>query len=226
MDDLDHLLREAGARWRAAQPPPPTIDDVSWTNGGRPSNFVWRLVGAAIVGAGAVVTVVLVTGLWTQVVRGPQVGTSGPVASATTRPANVTEACDFTRPNPPFAAPAPYPSSPPGDRYAWFGTPQLWTRLELDGEVWKRSEGLRVKIFWWSSDWQPREEPEPAITVVATRLDGPGTFRVGPGTNATADDLGGTAMLVGVEFPSAGCWQLTAQHRDAVLSHVVWIKDE
>ena len=41
-----------------------------------------------------------------------------------------------------------------------------------------------------------------------------------------ADSLGGEAMLVGIEFPTAGCWQLTAEYRDAVLSYVVWIKDQ
>lgn len=91
MNDLDHLLREAGARWRAAQPPPRTIDDLSLTETGRPLSSVWRLVGAAIVGAGAVVMVVLGIGLWTQVARGPQVGTSGPVDSAPTHPASATE---------------------------------------------------------------------------------------------------------------------------------------
>lgn len=90
MDDLDHLLPEAGARWRAAQPLPRTIDDVSLTDTGRPLNAAWRL-GAAILGAGAVVMVGLVIGLWTQVARGPQVGISGPVASATTSPASAIE---------------------------------------------------------------------------------------------------------------------------------------
>ena len=90
MDDLDHQLREAGARWRAALPPPRTIDVVTLTDTGRPLKAAWRL-GAAILGAGAVVMVVLVIGLWTQVARGPQVGTSGPLASATTHPASATE---------------------------------------------------------------------------------------------------------------------------------------
>ena len=33
-------------------------------------------------------------------------------------------------------------------------------------------------------------------------------------------------MLVGIEFPTPGCWQMTAEYRGAVLSLVVWIKDE
>jgi hypothetical protein len=32
-------------------------------------------------------------------------------------------------------------------------------------------------------------------------------------------------MLVGVEIPTAGCWQITASYRDAVLSYVVSVTD-
>lgn len=33
-------------------------------------------------------------------------------------------------------------------------------------------------------------------------------------------------QAVGIEFPTPGCWQLTAEYRGAALSYVVWIKDE
>lgn len=42
------------------------------------------------------------------------------------------------------------------------------------------------------------------------------------GTNAIADF--GSAMLVGVEFPFAGCWQVTGNYRDASLTYVLWLK--
>lgn len=153
-----------------------------------------------------------------------------PATSATASPGNVGESCAVTRPDPPFAAPSPYPASPPNEHSAWFGTPQLWTMLELDGEVWdaaNTSFPVQIKTFWWSSDWPgQRIEQEPAITVVATRLDGPGTITTDDATNAAADSLGGEAMLVGIEFPTPGCWQLAAEYRGAVLSYVVWITDE
>jgi hypothetical protein len=229
MDDLDHLLRDAGARWRASQPPPPAVDDVALANA-QQSTFGWPVVAAAAaMGAGAVLIVVLALGVWTQMMDGPRIRTGGPAASVADSPAMATEACTVTRPNPPFSAPSPYPATPPDDRYAWFGTPQLWTMLKLDGEVWDGNSplALLLKMFWWSSNWAGmREEPEPAITVVATRLDGPGTVTTDHATNAAADSLGGEAMLAGIEFPSPGCWQVTAQYRGAVLSYVVWIKDE
>lgn len=152
----------------------------------------------------------------------PSTTPGAPSASSAPSSSTASAACAITRPTPLLTAPAPYPSSPPRGGAAWYGTPQLWTMLELEGEVWNLP-ALGEKTWWWSADWQPADEPEPAIVVTGTRLDGPGTFTAGPGTNANSADLGGWAMLVGVEFPSAGCWQLTAEYRDAVLSYVVQV---
>ena len=60
--------------------------------------------------------------------------------------------------------------------------------------------------------------------MTGARLDGTGTLESSGGTNASADF--GTAMLVGVEFPTAGCWQLTGRYRNATLSYVVSITDD
>jgi hypothetical protein len=59
--------------------------------------------------------------------------------------------------------------------------------------------------------------------VTGTRLDAPGTFVAGnPGTNALADF--GSAMLVGVEIPSIGCWEIRAEYKGAVLAVVVLVE--
>lgn len=41
-------------------------------------------------------------------------------------------------------------------------------------------------------------------------------------TNAFASDIG-SAMLVGVGIPAAGCWQITGRIKGAELSFVVWV---
>lgn len=230
MDDLDRFLRDAGARWRASQPPPPEVDEAALANAAS-STFGWpALAAAGAVGAGAMLIGVLALGMWTQIMDTPGIRTGGPGASPAGSSAVTAEACAVTRPNPSLGAPPPYPDSPPDDRYAWFGTPELWTMLDLDGEVWdaaNTSFPVSQKLFWWSSNWAGmREDQQPALTVVATRLDGPGTVRTDEATNASADSLGGEAMLAGIEFPTPGCWQLTGQYGDAVLSYVVWITDE
>ena len=53
MDDLDRLFRDAGAHWRASQPPAPEIDDVALANAPR-CTLGWPVAAAAgAMGAGA-----------------------------------------------------------------------------------------------------------------------------------------------------------------------------
>ena len=149
-------------------------------------------------------------------------------AAATPTPSpGAAAACAVTRPEPVFKAPKPFPVRPPAYyRSDWYGSGHLWTMLDHDGETWQHlptsPSGLTQKTFWWSQDWIAADEPEPAISVTGHRLDGPGGFSFGPGTNATADF--GTAMLVGIEIPTAGCWEITARYRTATLSYVVSVR--
>jgi len=232
MDEIDKLLDEAGERWRASQPPPAMVDPASLTRetgigaGRLLLSFAAGAAGAALVLA--TVWIAAQFGIWHRVEE-PNIGKPPSEAGASTPVATGNTGCSVTRPDPAFVAPSPYPAAPPLlYESEWFGSEALWTMIDRDGEVWRfpqGADGLHVKRFWWSVEWRGmRDEPEPAITVVGTRLDGPGTFTSEPGTNASADF--GEAMLAGVEIPTAGCWQITANYRDAVLSFVVWVTDD
>ncbi len=133
-------------------------------------------------------------------------------SAATAADCRPTEARAAFVPPPPFAK---QPAAVHDSR--WFGTPSLWTMLR-PGD---KPDGLSQKLFWWSADWAPDTEPNPAITVVARRLDGTASLAAGPGTNATSDF--GTAMLVGVQFPTGGCWEVTGRYRGSSLSYVEWV---
>jgi hypothetical protein len=248
MNDIDTLLHDAGALWRASQPNPSAIDPVALIASRRQSSPASLLLAGA---AGA--ALVLVIGAVSMQMGLRPGGGPGPVGPSpqpsvqpspqpvqSVEPSQIAASptagrsattCEVTRPIPPFTPPAAFLATPPAV-YAsdWFGSAALWTMIAHQGETWKQSElphnpdGLTQKTFWWSADWPARAEPEPAITVVGTRLDAPGSFTFGPGTNASADF--GTAMLVGVDFPTPGCWQLTARYREAVLSYVVWITED
>ena len=98
--------------------------------------------------------------------------------------------------------------------------------LSRDGETWldlpHGPDGFGQKTFWWSADFNVNLELQPALAVSGRRLDEAGSFvSSGPGTNAQADF--GSAMLMGIDVPSAGCWEITGTYRDATLSYVVWI---
>lgn len=149
-------------------------------------------------------------------------------ATTASPPPTATPACEVTRPDPAFVPPRPFLATPPADyEGAWYGSAALWTMLRDGGDVWgpwvRLDGGLPQKTFWWSAAWVPQAELEPAITVVGRRIDRPGSFRFGPGTNASADF--GTAMLVGIDLPDYGCWEITGRYRGASLSYVVAVVD-
>lgn len=126
-----------------------------------------------------------------------------------------------------FVPPEPYPATPP-ELYVshfWYGTPELWTMLREDGTWYFTARGephYTQKIFWWRQGYSPQAEPEPELLVTARRLDAPGeTFSASGATNATADF--GAAMLIGVDIPNGGCWEITGHYKGHDLSFVVWV---
>ena len=135
--------------------------------------------------------------------------------------------CPITVPqDPPFAAPAPYSPSSPFDWDFWYGSNSLWTAVPQNG-VWAglphNPEGYTQKVFWWREGYIWNEEPESALSVTGERLDVPAPpLIVSKATNAYAGDIG-SAMLVGVDFPTLGCWKITGQYEKTELSFVVWV---
>src|SRR5688572_18931027 len=135
--------------------------------------------------------------------------------------------CPVTVPQePPFTAPEPYSPNSPFDSNFWYGSNSLWTDLPKDG-IWyslpHNPEGYTQKVFWWREGYVWTEEPEPEIIVTGERLDAPAPSLIGSkGTNAYASDIG-SAMLVGVDLPTLGCWKITGKYADAELSFVVWV---
>ena len=177
MTDIDAILEGAGERWRAAQPAPPAIDPAVFVEHGRGvrSGRRWdrRSFTAAAAGLAAVV---LVGAVALGQVHWPWQAPASPIGGRAD--------CPVTRPGSAFVPPEPFLAEPPANYGgAWFGTPALWVLLGSDGETWPHGltgppAPVRQKTFWWSADWDPEEELEPAITVTGTRA---GRRRLVPG---------------------------------------------
>lgn len=125
-----------------------------------------------------------------------------------------------------FTAPTPYSPSAPGSNLFWYGDEKLWTALPKNG-TWtglpQSSEGYTQKILWWSNSFSVENEPKPKLTVIGDRLDAEAPpLNVSKATNASAEDIG-TAMLVGVDFPTYGCWRITGKYKGTSLSFVVQV---
>ena len=140
---------------------------------------------------------------------------------------NDPDTCPVTRPSDPrFIPPSPYPQYAPSPSAFWYGTDSLWTVVPENG-VWSalphNPEGYTQKVFWWRKGYFWKEEPEPKLTVTGRRLDAPAPpLNVLEATNAFAEDIQ-SAMLVGVEFPTLGCWEIVGRYAGSELSFVIFV---
>jgi hypothetical protein len=136
--------------------------------------------------------------------------------------------CRTTRPpDPPFAPPAPYSPTPPSvvDDQFWYGSNELWTALDADG-IWpmpKRNGALFDKSFWWRQRYDGQAETTPRLWVTGRRLDAPAPAVTSSGATNGYEDFMGAFMLVGLELPAGGCWELTGHYAGRSLRFVVWV---
>lgn len=104
----------------------------------------------------------------------------------------------------------------------WYGSESLAVLLQPDGR-WHGlgpRHGFRDKLWWYSTAFEVGMESQLKIT--GRRLDGQSPpARISRTTNAQGMAGGGLAMLMLVEFPSAGCWQLTGEFKGQQLTFVV-----
>jgi hypothetical protein len=216
-DKLDRLLAEAGDRWRAVQPGPPAIDAV-WV---RPRSHSWVRATTLLVAAALVV-----------VVGSAALGIGG-------RPAPTTTTAVGPSPSPTVPGSCPVTLHPDGAPLASqtatlslpgsmvpYGQPQLWTLIPRSGS-WTSSTsttgGRFIRTLWYSDLWSVRDEPSPSISVSAGRLGGGDSVTGSAAVNARSRELG-TSMIVSLDLPSGGCWQITGTYRDKSLSYVVWVE--
>lgn len=111
--------------------------------------------------------------------------------------------------------------------FAWVGSRELAAMIPSDGHWQGIGPGRDYfdKWWWWRDGYDAREEAEPALVITATRLDrsippvviDDATSGFGP---ADESGPGWSAMLVGMEFPAAGCWEVIGKYEDRELRFV------
>jgi len=134
--------------------------------------------------------------------------------------------CPVTVPQEPaFVPPAPY-NSLDYKGYFWFGSDALWVSLPDDG-VWyglpDNPEGYTQKIPWWRDGYIWDQEPQPLLVVTGERMGASApALNASTANGAYAEDMG-SAMMMGVDIPTLGCWKITRKYKDAELSFVIWV---
>ena len=146
--------------------------------------------------------------------------------------AGVPESCPVTVPGDNAFIPASEAPEDPPTVYEviWFGTPELWTKINPQGEINSKRWLQGDRTFWWSENYSPADPGE--FTVTAEHLNGsaptikgarPGGSGFNPFMLASTHR---SVTMVGVELPEPGCWELTADYKGATLSYVVWVSND
>jgi hypothetical protein len=143
---------------------------------------------------------------------------------------DVPKTCPLTKPpDPAFVPPSPYPKEADSHSF-WFGTEKLWTRLPTDG-TWRglphytpSDPTFRQKLFFWRLGYSSRSGLKPRLTMTGRRLDASAPPLEADEANAGwQQDQEHPFMVTGVNFPTLGCWELTADYQGDRLTFVVWV---
>jgi hypothetical protein len=139
----------------------------------------------------------------------------------------IPESCPVTRSTPETRFTPPPPSRPLHEKLAmfWYGSDALYTTLNADGR-WRgitSPTGTRNKSFWYrkNPEWLTEDPYQLAVTYQQLGATGP-MFTVPGVTNAIMGKE--VAMLIMLELPSRGCWEVTASYKNAHLSFVTWVE--
>jgi hypothetical protein len=144
--------------------------------------------------------------------------------------ARVPDTCPITKlGDRPFVPPPPYPAKAPAGAF-WFGTDRLWTMLGVDGS-WTglphytpSDPTFRQKLFWFRQGYDGKAEPQPHLTVTGKRLDAPASpLMADPASGSYGEQDWRSFMVVGINLPTLGCWEITGHYEGDELTLVVWV---
>jgi hypothetical protein len=108
-----------------------------------------------------------------------------------------------------------------------YGTDALFTQIYADGR-WrgiKSAAGTRNKSAWFRRDAEWGKERPYQLVVTAKRIDVNGPMlTVARVTNMlVGKEQEEVAMLLMLELPERGCWEVTGNYKSDSLSFVVWV---
>lgn len=108
--------------------------------------------------------------------------------------------------------------------HGWYGTDDLAALIPLDGHWVGMGPDRNYfdKFWWWREGYSARNEPDPELIISGSRLDGSApTLLVTNTTNAFGENW--NAMLVGMEFPTLGCWEVIGKYHGHQLKFIVMV---
>lgn len=116
----------------------------------------------------------------------------------------------------PVAATGAMPASS-NSSHTWYGSEALAALIPKNG-IWTGmgpESDFGDKFWWWRLGYDAKVEPVPNLVIMARKLDGPtASVRVANATSGFSSNRNvmWNSMLVGMEFPTSGCWEITGTY--------------
>ena len=113
------------------------------------------------------------------------------------------------------------------DQFAWHGSEELAALIPRNGQ-WVGMGPERDyfnKFWWWRKGFDSRNESQPDLTITATRLDEYSEPVLITNASSGINSSGWNAMLIGMSFPSQGCWKVMGSYKDTQLTLVFAVGD-
>lgn len=161
---------------------------------------------------------------------------AGAFAQGSTPKQDPENCAPTVRNEPAFVPPVAYLASHTPSGMFWYGSTELWTLLDTEG-TWKESlttysatehmSHYTTKLTYWAASFDARSEVEPALTVIARRLDkNLPTVVSGPASSVFVHGPMPPGMMTTIDLPTSGCWNITAKYRSNKLSFVRSVRIE
>ena len=115
-----------------------------------------------------------------------------------------------------------------GELYGWFGSEELAALIPQNGQ-WismGKQHNYRNKFWWWHNGYNADSRSEEFLILEVKNIETGESYTVDNATNARtgSDDYEWNSMLIGLEFPSSGCWKITGKHNDQELDIIVRVE--
>lgn len=138
----------------------------------------------------------------------------------------IPDDCPVTLPTEPLYVPPGQKAAEPGGVFL-YGTDALFTQIYSDGR-WrgiKSESGTRNKSAWFRKDAEWGGERPYQLVVTVKRMDAKRPMLTVPRvTNMlVGKEQEEVAMLLMIELPERGCWEVTGNYKSDSLSFVVWL---
>ena len=107
----------------------------------------------------------------------------------------------------------------------WYGSDALAVLILSDGSWTSKDQGRNYddKFWLWRRGYDATTELTPDLVITGVKLDDDElaqSIHIDNATNASnGRDKASHRMLMGMEFPSAGCWKLTATYKHVDIVH-------